>query len=114
MSPNGMKTILLGEDEQRQRRVIPAVEHPSGTSLNDAQPVSPAFQPWFTPEKLTEREAEVLKLIAEGLSTKKIATTLGIAFKTAASHRANLLEKFGIHKTVSLVRCAIRMGIIEP
>jgi DNA-binding NarL/FixJ family response regulator len=65
------------------------------------------------PERLTNREIEVLRLIADGKSTKQVAAVLGIAFKTAACHRSNLMQKFGVHESVSLVRSAIRSGIVE-
>jgi DNA-binding NarL/FixJ family response regulator len=63
---------------------------------------------------LTDREREVLQLIAEGLSSKEIASMLGISLKTVDSHRSNLMEKLDIHKLASLVRFAIRAGLIEP
>ena len=63
---------------------------------------------------LTGRETEVLQLIAEGLSSKEIAAQLGVSTKTATSHRANLMDKLGIHKASSLVRFAIREGLLVP
>jgi DNA-binding NarL/FixJ family response regulator len=60
---------------------------------------------------LTAREVEVLKLIGEGQRTKEIAYTLGITFKTAVTHRSNIMEKLGIHEGPRLVRFAIRTGI---
>jgi two-component system, NarL family, response regulator NreC len=63
---------------------------------------------------LTEREREVLVLIAEGLSSKEIAVQLGHAPKTAEAHRASLMRKLGVHKTSSLVRIAIRDGLVVP
>lgn len=64
-------------------------------------------------EQLTPREIEVLKLIACGDSGKEIAEKLGIAFRTARSHRANLMEKLEAHDTAALVRYAIRNGLIQ-
>ena len=63
---------------------------------------------------LTERERQVLVLIAEGKSTKEAAARLGISYKTAASHRSRILEKLGVHETASMVRYAIRAGLIQP
>jgi DNA-binding NarL/FixJ family response regulator len=63
---------------------------------------------------LTQREKQVLILIGEELSTKQIATQLGISFKTAACHRSRIMEKLGIHTVVGLVRYAIREKLIEP
>jgi len=65
-------------------------------------------------EQLTPREIEVLKLIAEGASGKEIGEKLGIAFRTARSHRSNLMQKLGLHDTAALVRYAIRTGLIQP
>ncbi len=65
-------------------------------------------------ETLTARETEVLRLLADGLTSRDIAVRLGIGFKTATSHRNNILTKLGVHSTVSAMRWAIRKGIIEP
>jgi DNA-binding CsgD family transcriptional regulator len=63
---------------------------------------------------LTARETEVLKLIADGHSTRSLAAQLGISFKTAACHRMHMMQKLGIHETAGLVRYAIREGLLEP
>jgi DNA-binding CsgD family transcriptional regulator len=63
-------------------------------------------------ERLTPREVEVLTRIAEGHSTKQIAGMLGITFKTAACHRYRVMDKLDIHETASLVRYAIREGMV--
>lgn len=65
-------------------------------------------------DPLTRRETEVLKYIAQGNSTKKVAEILGITFKTAACHRYRVMDKLGIHETANLVRYAIRHGMVEP
>jgi DNA-binding CsgD family transcriptional regulator len=62
---------------------------------------------------LTLRERQVLQLIAEGKSTRDIAAVLGISVKTAESHRTRLMQKLDIHETASLVRYAVRHGIVE-
>lgn len=68
-----------------------------------------------TPENaLSPREQEVLQLIAEGKTTKEVAVILGIAVKTAESHRTNIMTRLGIHDTAGLVRHAIRTGLIQP
>lgn len=66
------------------------------------------------PEPLSLREREVLQLIAEGKTTKEVAVVLGISVKTAESHRTRIMEKLDIHQTASLVRYAIRRGIVQP
>ncbi len=65
-------------------------------------------------DRLTLRERQVLQLIAEGKSTKDIASLLGISVKTAESHRTRLMQKLDIHETASLVRYAVRQGIVQP
>jgi PAS domain S-box-containing protein len=79
-------------------------------------------RPFYQPDEqsvrivfaLTERERQVLALIAQGKSTKEAAARLGISYKTADSHRSRILEKLGVHETASMVRYAIRAGLIEP
>ncbi|KRV50659.1 two-component system response regulator [Wenjunlia vitaminophila] len=63
---------------------------------------------------LTSREEEVLKLVAEGHSSKEIAQTLVLSVKTVQRHRANLLHKLGLRDRLELTRYAIRAGLIEP
>jgi DNA-binding NarL/FixJ family response regulator len=63
---------------------------------------------------LTLRERQVLQLIAEGKSTKDIASLLGVRVKTAESHRTRLMQKLDIHETASLVLYAVRQGIVQP
>jgi DNA-binding NarL/FixJ family response regulator len=65
-------------------------------------------------EPLTPRELEVLKLIAEGYTSKEIAAMLVISLKTVERHRANILGKLGMRDRVELTRYAIRRGLIEP
>jgi len=63
---------------------------------------------------ITDREEEVLKLVAEGHSSKQIADMLFISVKTVERHRANLLQKLGLRDRLELTRYAIRVGLIEP
>jgi len=65
-------------------------------------------------DPLSARERQVLQLIAEGKSTKDVASLLGISVKTAESHRTRLMQKLDIHETASLVRYAVRRGIVQP
>ena len=65
------------------------------------------------PDPLTSRERQVLQLISEGKSTKEVAGLLGISLKTAESHRARLMQKLEIHETATLVRYAIRHGLVQ-
>ncbi len=63
---------------------------------------------------LTPRERQVLQQVAQGRSTKQVAAALGIKFKTAACHRHSVMRKLKVHETTSLVRIAIRCGIVNP
>lgn len=65
-------------------------------------------------DPLTQREREVLQLIAEGKTNKEISAALAMSVKTVESHRRNLMLKLDIHETASLVRHAIRIGLIQP
>ncbi|MCX7839037.1 MAG: response regulator transcription factor [Anaerolineae bacterium] len=62
---------------------------------------------------LTEREQEVLKLIADGLTNQEIAERLTISVKTVERHRANIMSKLNLHSRTELVKYAIRKGLIE-
>jgi two-component system response regulator NreC len=64
--------------------------------------------------ELTQREFEVLGLLAEGLSNEDIADQLTISRHTVARHRENLMRKLGLHNRGELVKYAIRKGLIEP
>jgi len=63
---------------------------------------------------LTEREREVLKLVAEGSPTKEIAYNLGISARTVETHRANLMRKLDVHSVALLTQLAIREGLVGP
>jgi DNA-binding NarL/FixJ family response regulator len=65
-------------------------------------------------EKLTEREIELLSLIADGKKNKEISELLNISVHTVQSHRLNLMKKLDIHSSSQLVRYAIRKGLITP
>lgn len=87
----GAMTPLIEDYLERARKDLPVHEDP-----------------------LTPREREVVKLVAEGYTNKRIAETLIISAKTVERHRANILEKLGMRDRVDLTRYAIRHGLIEP
>lgn len=64
-------------------------------------------------DKLTKRELEILKLIADGLTDEDIAAKLGISKNTANTHRKKLLSKFGVKNVAMLIRAAMRKGLIK-
>jgi DNA-binding NarL/FixJ family response regulator len=65
-------------------------------------------------DPLTARETEVVKLIAEGYTSREIGDTLFISEKTVERHRSNVLEKLGLRDRVALTRYAVRRGLVEP
>lgn len=66
-------------------------------------------------DSLTNREREVLQLIAEGYTTKEIAAKLGISARTADVHRSHIMQKLNVHNVAGLVRAAISFGLVaEP
>jgi DNA-binding NarL/FixJ family response regulator len=76
---------------------------------------SPAGRPVLADdpyESLTERERQVLKLVAEGRSNKEVATLLDISVKTAMTHREHVMQKLNLHNRTDLTRFALRRGII--
>jgi DNA-binding NarL/FixJ family response regulator len=62
---------------------------------------------------LTPREREVIQLVAEGKTTKEIATTLNLSVKTAETHRTNLMRKLDLHSVADLTLYAVRNGIVQ-
>jgi DNA-binding NarL/FixJ family response regulator len=64
--------------------------------------------------RLTTREREIVQLLAEGKSSKEVASSLSISVKTAETHRANIMRKLQLHTVSELVRYAVRNQIVEP
>jgi DNA-binding NarL/FixJ family response regulator len=67
-----------------------------------------------TPDVLTARQREVLRLVAGGKSTKEIAFLLNLSVKTVETHRAQIMERLGIRDVPGLVRYALRTGLVPP
>jgi len=65
-------------------------------------------------DALTDREKQVLKLVAEGKSNKEVAEVLGISVKTAMTHREHMMEKLEVHNRTELVRFALQRGVLSP
>ncbi|HET9552710.1 MAG TPA: response regulator transcription factor [Anaeromyxobacteraceae bacterium] len=82
------------------------------TAMSEAGgPVAPGEADPY--EALTDREKQVLKLVAEGKSNKEVAEVLGISVKTAMTHREHVMEKLALHNRTELVRFAIKRGVIR-
>jgi len=79
----------------------------AGRSTDKSPPETPT-------QSLSPREAEILQLVAEGFSTRGIATMIGISHKTVEKHRQTLMTKLGIHRISGLTRYAVRSGMVEP
>jgi len=62
---------------------------------------------------LTDREREVLRLVAEGLTTPEIAEALNLSVNTVQTHRRHIMEKLNLHSRVELIKYAIRRGLIQ-
>jgi two-component system response regulator NreC len=105
---------------QAAKDLLQAIEQVSKGQVYLSPGVSRAvMEAYRSPSKrqkdpLTIREKQVLQLIAEGKSTKDVASLLGISVKTAESHRTRLMQKLDIHETASLVLYAVRQGIVHP
>lgn len=65
-------------------------------------------------EQLTERQREILRAVASGMSTKQIAATLSLSEKTVANHRARIMDRLGVRDVAGLTRFAVSLGLIDP
>ena len=79
-------------------------------AMEEAGPERAGADPY---ETLTDREKQVLRLVAEGKSNKEVADVLGISVKTAMSHREHVMEKLDLHNRAELVRFAIKIGVVR-
>ena len=77
----------------------------------DKKPTAPV--PESPKTRLTARQREIVQLLAEGKSSKEVATALGLSVKTAETHRANIMRRLNCHSISELVRYAVRNNIIE-
>ena len=103
----GIETVLKGDyflDSAVSAQVVETLKKLPGkeTKINDAHYAT-----------LTAREQEVLRLLAEGLTSKEIAKKLFISPKTVENHRANIMNKLDLHSTIELVRYAAKLGLID-
>ena len=92
---NGAEDLVIKKNIRRLPEAI-------ATAIERRQPLS----------KLTSRQVEVLRLVAEGHRTREIADKLSLSIKTIESHRGELMKRLGMHDVVSLVRYALRAGLV--
>ncbi|HEY3740545.1 MAG TPA: response regulator transcription factor [Bryobacteraceae bacterium] len=92
----------------QKRRDSERNQHGEGGAQNALTPITIAPPP----STLTGQQMAVLKLIAQSFSTKKIASTLGITYKTAVSYRTRLMEHLDIHDVAGLTRYAVFHGLV--
>jgi DNA-binding NarL/FixJ family response regulator len=90
-------------DPDVARDAVSGESAPAAEIANEAEPY----------ERLTDREKQVLKLVAEGRSNKEVSTLLGISVKTAMSHREHVMQKLDVHTRTDLIRFALRAGVIR-
>ncbi len=105
-APDELSTAI-GHVCQGQTYLSPAITRAMLGDMLGGPPANEANEGTLTP-----RQREVLKLVAEGLSTKEIARELDLSIKTVDTHRTNLMNQLNIHDLAGLVRYAIRNGII--
>jgi DNA-binding NarL/FixJ family response regulator len=94
-----IRAYLSSRGETEAENTAQKVLHAPATGMLDA---------------LTPREIEVLKLVAGGHTNQEIADRLVLSIKTVQAHRANVMEKLGLHDITHLVRFALRHGLIQP
>src|SRR3989442_1411554 len=97
--------ILLADDHQLVRQGLKLLLEREGFKVTGKAELRP--------DPLSRRERQVLQLIAEGKTTKGVATFLQISVKTAETHRTRIMTKLNIHETAGLVRYAIRSGVTQ-
>ncbi|MBW1937378.1 MAG: response regulator transcription factor [Deltaproteobacteria bacterium] len=103
----GLETVTRGEyylDSSLSHKVVKRL---AGLPENEPKTTDSRY------EALTRREQQVMRLLAEGISTKEIAERLFISPKTVENHRTNIMNKLELHSTMELIRYAIRLGLID-
>ena len=85
----------------------------AGKRVLDPGLITAEREPEDTFDRLTQREKQILQMIAEGNSNKEIAALLGLSVNTVAVHRATLMDALGMHRTAELVVYAIRKGLVR-
>jgi DNA-binding NarL/FixJ family response regulator len=106
--------LALRAVRRGERWLSPSVSHHLLDEYLRLARSQPATTPGSGLDLLTVRQREILQLIAEGHSTREIASRLSISIKTAETHRAQVMERLGIHDVAGLTRFALRVGLVAP
>jgi DNA-binding NarL/FixJ family response regulator len=112
-----IRTVMKGQrylSAEAAQRVADYEERFGTITTKGGSPGSPGSPPARDPTQLTQREREVLQLIAEGRTMQEIATVLAISPKTVETHRYRLMDRLNIHHVAGLVRYALRTGLVQP
>ena len=109
------ETLLKGLDalSEGRRFLDPSLSKEIAENLENVSADTPPKMIDIAYKRLTKREQEIMRLVAEGFTTKEISERLFISAKTVDNHRANIMSKLGIHRTVELIRYAARIGLID-
>ena len=113
LKSDAARDLVAAVEALQQRRTFftsRVAEMVLGSYLNGRAPSSPTQVPT---DPLTRREREVVQLLAEGKSTKQVATILGMSVKTAETHRANIMRKLDFHSVSQVVLYAVRNNIVQ-
>ncbi|MGH9450057.1 MAG: response regulator [Terriglobia bacterium] len=116
-SDAGEELVMAIQAVRRRKRFVSSRLRPgqidlAGRTSATQQPVDAGGD--GSVPSLSPREREVVQLLAEGETTKEVATRLRITVKTAETHRSNIMRKLGIHSASEMVRYAIRNNIVQP
>jgi DNA-binding NarL/FixJ family response regulator len=105
-----LKSASAQELEQALRSIVRTGSYFSATVARQLlEPTEPGVG-----EQLTERQIEILTLMAEGLAAKEIGFRLGLSSKTVDAHRARIMDRLGINDVASLTLYALRKGLVQP
>jgi DNA-binding NarL/FixJ family response regulator len=107
------RNLLAALDALRRHKPYFSSRVAAGRATPLVTGMDPATSPRRSRGRLTQREREIVQLLAEGKSNKEVAGVLGISVRTAETHRSNIMLKLDLHSVVDLVRYAVRNRIIE-
>jgi len=107
------RTLLAAVDALRRHKPFFSSRVAGSLAVSRLRPADPHAPAWRARGRLTQREREIVQLLAEGRSNKEVAGVLGISVRTAETHRANIMLKLDLHSIVDLVHYAVRNRIIE-